>query len=390
MVIKMLQYPWQPYNSSYIDISNYINLFSSGIEISKNIDEVVSSACAYMIDNHLRHQINDTIHLSIQNALRHALRHPDDLSRETKALARDRIPSSAQDDKTLQFLIAFMYEKDIAFDQFVNSVKETIYYARSLYGVGPLKYYATDPSDSLDKFLNECSENASEVVEVLAISRSKIGNFAEKSDFIRDWALINLGKKTGLEITANGNPFEVGLDGDNREYSELLANQSIKKERLQGLRVVTLHRRSTVADDVTITAKNGPSQIRIKTSSTVWGSPFVLAKDASRTITKAEMAYDIESTPILLPVAKRELPDIADLDVGVVESVNLADLFDGIRIAITATSADTDKVTVSVNSSQNSMGVTGVAVGTSKITVTGTNEAGATTVDFDVTVTSTD
>ena len=380
----MLQYPWEPHNTLRSDRSNYSKLFSKGLDNLDNIDEVIKSACSYVIDYNLNYQINDTIHLSIQNALQH-IDDDDDLSTETKALARDRIPSSAQNDKTLQFLIAFMYEKDIAFDNLVESIKGRIYFSAR-----KNKYFAQFHQIEIDSFLDECGENASEIVEILAIARSKIGNFAEKSDFIRDWALINLGKKTGLEITANGNPFEIGLDGDNREYSQLLANQSIKKERLQGLRVVTLRRRSTVADDVTITAKNGPSQIRIKTSSTVWGSPFVLAKDASRMITKTEMAYDIESVPILLPVAKREMLDITDLNVGVVESVNLANLFDGIRITITATSADTDKVTVSVNSSQNSMGVTGVAVGTTKITVTATNEAGATTVDFDVTVTSTD
>ena len=212
----MLQYPWEPHNTLRSDTFIYRQLFGNGVPNLDNIDEQIKSALAYMIDYNLEYQINDTIHLSIQNALRHI----STLSRETRALARDRIPSSAQqNDQTLQFLIAFMYEKEIAFDDFVEFIKGKLIYDNRTRG-----YYISRAGNKLYEFIDNCSENASEVVEVLAIARSKIGNFAEKSEFIRDWALINLGKKTGLEITANGNPFEVGLDGDNREYSELLAN----------------------------------------------------------------------------------------------------------------------------------------------------------------------
>ena len=218
-------------------------------------------------------------------------------------------------------------------------------------------------------------------------ARSKVGKLVQDSDFIRNWALIDLGEKTGLQVTANGNPFNIGvIQNDIRKYFQLLVGESVMMERLKGLQVITNPNRVVSPDNVTIVAKNGPSEVRIKTSETVWGSPFVLAKDASRIVTTAEMAHDIESTPILVPVAKRELSDITDLNVSVTESVNLENLFDGIRINITAVSSDTGKATVTLSSSRNTMRVVGVAVGTSKITVTATNEAGDVSVGFDVTV----
>ena len=121
----MLQYPWEPHNTLRSDTFIYRQLFGNGVPNLDNIDEQIKSALAYMIDYNLEYQINDTIHLSIQNALRHI----STLSRETRALARDRIPSSAQqNDQTLQFLIAFMYEKEIAFDDFVEFIKGKLIY----------------------------------------------------------------------------------------------------------------------------------------------------------------------------------------------------------------------------------------------------------------------
>ena len=95
---------------------------------------------------------------------------------------------------------------------------------------------------------------------------------------------------------------------------------------------------------------------------------------------------NIESRPILIPTVERELADVT-LAVGVTESVDLAGLFGGLNINITAVSSDTEKATVQVNSSQTSMGVVGIAAGSAKITVSGSNTAGTTNVKFDVTVT---
>ena len=128
------------------------------------------------------------------------------------------------------------------------------------------------------------------------------------------------------------------------------------------MKVVALRNRVTSPDDMTITAKNGPSEVRIKTDASTWGAPFVLAKDASRTVTKAEMAHDIESTPILVPKIVRQIPDVTDLNVGVTESVSLEDLFDGIRFNIAISSEDTGKVSIGLSSNQHSMRVVGVCL----------------------------
>ena len=85
----MLQYPWQPYKTLRSDYDDYVKLFRTGVSSLDNIDELIRSACGYSLDSRLVYQINDIIHLSIQNGLKHTT------NRETLALARDRIPSGA-------------------------------------------------------------------------------------------------------------------------------------------------------------------------------------------------------------------------------------------------------------------------------------------------------
>ena len=375
----MLQYPWEPHKSILQNYDSYAKLTWYGVDNLDNIDQLIREYCIYYIDTSLQPQINDLIHLTVKNGLNHTQ------NRDTLALARDRIHSSIADDHTLRFLIAFLYEKQVGFSHLVTTARNKI-----ALDIRSQKYKMTNYLE-LNKIVLEWGENANKIVEIMRTSRSKVGNLTEDSDFIRNWALIDLGKKTGLEVTANGNPFNIGLVRNNlRGYHQLLVSQSTMMERLQGLQVIPNPNRVVTPDDVTITAKNGPSEVRIKTDASTWATPFVLAKDESRIITKAEMAHDIESTPILIPTVLRQLPAITDLNVAVTESVNLTDLFDGIRTNITAVSSDTNKVTVAVNSRQSSMGVTGVAVGTTKVTVTGTNEAGAVSVDFDITVTAAD
>ena len=373
----MLQYPWEPYKSLISNGEYYAKLIRDGIDNLDNIDELVRVSCSFFIDFYFYHQDNDTIHLSVQNGLKHIT------DRDTTALATSRIPASVQNDDTIRFLIAFLYEKQLGFPEYVAKVRSTVYFDENRQ-----KYFINRRGISAETFLEEWSLRADKIVEVMQTARNKVGNLAEDAEFIRNWALIDLGEKTGLQVTANGNSFNIGvIQNDHRHYYKLIVGQTVMMERLKGLQVITDPNRVVSPDNITIVAKNGPSEVRIKTSETVWGAPFVLSKDASRIVITSEMAYDIESTPILLPIVKRQLPDITDLNVAVTESVNLEDLFDGIRINITAVSADTNKVTVSLSSSRNTMRVVGVAVGTSKITVTATNEAGAITNDFNVTVT---
>ena len=372
----MLQYPWEPHLTTYQD-RIMGNVLRRGVDNLDNIDRLVELYCKAFIDLVLESQLNDVMHVSIQNALKHTT------SQETLSLARDRIPSSTQNDQNLRFLIALLYEKQLGFQNYVQYVKNRVGLDRRT------GKYRLLLSGSVEPFLDKWVKRATKIVEIMKTGRSKVGALVEDSDFIRNWALIDLGEKTGLEVTSNGNQFNIGVVQNNViQYFSLLAGQSVMMERLKGLKVVALRNRVTNPDDMTIVAKNGPSEVRIKADADTWGAPFVLAKDASRTVTKAEMAHDIESTPILVPKIVRQIPDVTDLNVGVTESVSLEDLFDGIRFHIAISSEDTGKVSVGLSSNQHSMRVVGVAVGTVKITVTATNEAGSSTVDFDVTVTA--
>ena len=369
----MLKYPWKPYEHTYTDARN-IERIQAGTDTVEDFKKLTRVYCINQIEIRLRQIVPDLIHISIQLASKH------DLNIETVALFEPRIPDSVDNNQTTQFLIAFLYEKELGFPEFLEKTNSTIYFDRQ-----SQKYKIPSRSQAIE-YMILWSNRAEKIVEILTTARSKIAIFAQDADFIRDWALIDLGEKTGLEVTANNNNFMVGLIQNGwRHYSQLVADQSIKLEKLSGLQVPLDDDRRAGRDDITITAKNGPSEVRFKTSMTTWGDPFVLIKDASRVVTKAEMQFDIESSPINIPIILRQLADVS-LNVGVVESVSLTDLFDGIRFNITAVSADTSKVTVAVNQRQSSMGITGKAVGTSKVTVTATNEAGSISVDLNVTV----
>ena len=285
----MLEYPWEPHLTTYEDrVIGTVLL--RGIDNLDNLDELVELYCKFYVDLVLESQINDVMHISVQNALKHTT------SQETLSLARDRIPSGVQNDDTLRFLIALLYEKQLGFPKYIQYVRNKVGLDRRT------GKYRLLSNASVSPFMKKWTDRAAKIVEIMKTGRSKVGALVEDSYFIRNWALIDLGEKTGLEVTSNGNQFNIGVVQNNViQYFSLLAGQSVMMERLKGLKVVALRNRVTNPDDMTITAKNGPSEVRIKTEADTWGAPFVLAKDASRTVTKAEMAHDIESTPILLP-----------------------------------------------------------------------------------------
>ena len=194
-------------------------------------------------------------------------------------------------------------------------------------------------------------------------------------------------RKTGIEITSKANAisFNVGETSDqgNTISRTLAANSSFLMEKASDFRVAGTRANNT--DTLKIVSKNGPNEITVTTNRIPVKS--VLAKDAEKTLVNTELMGSVVSTqPIEVPVATRSLPDIGDLEVAEVQSVNLIGLFSGIRVNVTASSASDSIATVSVNENTTSMGVTGVAVGTTTISVTGTNEAGAVSVTFDLTI----
>ena len=213
------------------------------------------------------------------------------------------------------------------------------------------------------------------------------GPLAQNADFIRNAALIDLSEKTGLQLTSKANAisFNIGETSDqgNTISRTLAANTSFFMEKANDFRVAGTRANNT--DTLVLTSKNGPNEITVTTGSTIVKS--VLAKDATKTLINAELMGSVVTTqPIEVPTSTRELPDITDLEVAEVQSVNIDGLFTGIRVNKTAVSSDISKVTVSVNEGQTSMGITGIAIGTTTVTVTGTNEAGAVSVSFDVTI----
>ena len=363
----MLQYPWKPHETLQLLRWPNIGVIDTGESVltQEEADELSKKVARFYIDYALIPQINDVIHLAIQNTL------SGTVNTETRALATARIPSAVDSNDTLRFLIAFLYEKQIGFDDFHR------------YFVG-----GTTPGPGAFDVIRAWNDRAAKIVEIMKDASDKVGSaLAQNADFIRTAALIDLGEKTGLQLTSKANAisFNIGETSDqgNTISRTLAANTSFFMEKASDFRIAGTRANNT--DTLVLTSKNGPNEITVTTNRVPVKS--VLAKDASKTLVDAELMGSVVSTqPIEIPTSTRELPDITDLEVAEVQSVNIQDLFNGIRVNVTAVSSDISKVTVAVNENTTSMGVTGVAIGTSTITVTGTNEAGNVTVDFNVTI----
>ena len=371
----MNNYPWEPHKTVVSGYDSYITLYR-GVDTLQEAERLAVDYIYYSIDNKLFSQINDIAYLAIYSGLRQTT------NRDTWGLANDRIPTNNTLDKTLRFLIALLYEKQNDINKLIENVKSEITFNPSS------NKYQLRSSRTVYNTIVKWSKRCDKIVDIMDSARSAVGNAAASANFIRNWALVDLGEETGIELVTANNPIQFGYQiGVDLTLFRLTERNSAKMIKLDSLSQPDSFIYSGITDTVTATAKNGPSELRIKTGTNTWGSPFVLAKDASKTFTREELRYEVESTPILLPVASRELSDIASINIGVTESVDLQNLFEGLRINITAASASETIARVQVNNTQTSMGVVAVSNGTTTITVTGTNEAGSTSISFDVTVT---
>ena len=370
----MLEYPFEPHKIIYTadQISRAIAP-DNGVRTLAEAESQVEYYCKSSVLGYLRYFLDDIMHVSVINALKHTT------DVETRALATARIPSGAHNDNTIRFIIAFLYEQNQGMPILIQEVKNGIVFENHKYRfswvpiVGPM----------VERWVSR----ADKIVEIMEDASDKVGELSQNADAIRNAALIDLGEKTGLELTSKANAisFNIGETSDqgNTVPRTLAANSSFFVEKASDFRVAGTRANNT--DTLVLTSKNGPNEITVTTNRVAVKS--VLAKDATKTLVDAELMGSVVTTqPIEVPASTRELPDITDLEVAEVQSVNIQDLFNGIRVNVTAVSSDIGKVTVSVNENTTSMGVTGVAIGTSTITVTGTNEAGAVSVSFDVTI----
>ena len=365
-------YAWKPHKTTSLSRPET----ETAVFGSKNLQEVRDSIPTYaheMIDRFLIHQINDVIYLSIYSELR------DTDNLDVLGLARDRIPLDNTEDKTTSFLIALLYEKEIALPSLIEKLKNAI---ELIYGIYRLKNH-----DITLAALATWTRRADKIADITTTARAKVGKFAAYADFNRDWALVDLGEEIGVELTITGNSVKLDYTRDRiLKTSDITINQSIKQVKIENVKLPPIRERNNQTDGITITSKNGANKYNIKDGYGNWGSDVTLNKDASKTFTVIELAYGVRTRPIALPTIYEEIAD-QSLNVGVVQTVSIETTFQGTLLTITVSSSDEDKVTVVVTEHGAGLAITGVAAGTATITVTATNPSGSISTPFDVTVT---
>ena len=365
-------YTWHPHKTTLLyRFDAYTITFG---DYNKDVVENRMYGYAYgMIGSFLMYQINDVMCMAVYEGLRNTT-DPD-----IQGLARDRIPAVRSEGKTLTFLIALLHEKDIGFLPLVEELKKSIIVR---YG----KY--TIPRNHLvvQAHMAAWTKRADKITELTSTARAKVGNFAAYADFIRDWALIDLGESIGIQITTTGNSIKLGYNRNRTlETSDLAANQTIMMVNAPELKLPPVGDRTNQTDGITVTAKNGASFYNIKDSEGNWSSDTVLATDTSRTFTVAELNYGVRTRYIAVPTVFQEIQD-QNLAVAVVQSVSLDMVFQGTSLTTTVTSSN-EAIATAVVTRDGNLAVTGVAAGTATMTVTVTNPSGSVSTAFDVTVT---
>ena len=371
----MRNYAWHPHETNMLVEINAHRL-NRGTDTLEEAEALVADYVDHYLTILLHNESDDALYLAIYSGLRHTT------DQDTWGLASSRIPEGNTIDKIIRFLIALIHEREIGYQSLVELIKTEIH-------LDPRdnKYDVRYP-DSVRPTLRTWARRADKIVEIMDTARSRVGNFTANAEFIRDWALVDLGEEIGVEISAGGNDLIFDYkEGATTTSGKITRNTSAKVRTVPKLKLPPIKDRFNQTDGATITAKNGAVSYAIKDNHGRFGTDIILAKNASRILTVRELAHQVRVRIISPPIVYQEILDITSLNIGVTESVSIEHTFTGLNVNITAKSSDSTKVTVRVNQSQSSLGVTGVAVGTTTITVTGTNPSGSISATFDVTVT---
>ena len=381
LMMQELKYPWTPHKVLYENRLESRNALYPGADTREEAERACEPYLKYIIDTTLLSQINDTIHLTIQNSLNHTT------NANTLALSNTRIPTGAFNEDELRFLIASAYEIEIEFPGLLQQMKDRVAYNDSD------QKYQLDRTFFLQPIIHTWNERAVKIVELMKWFEANIPTLASYVNFIRESAMVQLGEKIGVKVQTSSDPVVLNVHTDQGipTYHTMPANSIVYVSTLNGLRNVAGAARTS--RPATLTGVNGASLVHSKTIS---GTPqhllltdnpdHLLNKDATYQLTYALQQWNVYSSIIASPTVLRILSDVS-LDTGVTESVNIAALFRGDRMTITAESDDTDKVRVQLNSTKTSLGVIGVAAGTATVTLTGTNPSGSVSTTLEVTVT---
>ena len=306
----------------------------------------------------------------------------------TNALFLATIPAGESAEPELRYFAAFQRELALSYDGLLNEAFATIRPDRGMF-----TYQQGTTYNLIFWWVSDTHIRCDAIVDLMARLEgiSSLASLAANPNFVRDSVRVTkiaserlrssvLKPLTGVEITSSTNPLSLQV-GATTQYLTYPAETALAMREFNRLGNIGTRYQVNQTSGATVVSKNGPNLV------TVGATTTVLAKDASRVLTFAELGEGVKSVPIDLPVAARTLPDVT-MTQGVVQSVNIDGLFTGLRVTTAVSSSDTEKVTVAKSRSGSTFGVTAVAVGAATVSVTGTNEAGAVSVTFDVTVTA--
>ena len=355
-------YPWNPHTTIYDADAPYFH---------PTLEAAQSAAEDFVTDNvvrYVQHQLDDVIHLSVQNTLDHVT------DANTLALARSRIPAASGSDDVVRFLIAFQYEKSLGVSALISEAKASIIQAQSGYVI------RLQPSVVRDQ-VRLWNTRAVRFVEVMKQVETDFPSLAQFDDFIRDWALVDLGHEIGVQINTTTTPAILSIQNAQGipTYHTMPAGKKLIVRRINGI----WNRSGATADDtgnVGITGKNGASFVTTYSgadfASRVKNADHLLTEGTTWQLDYAKMKHEITSRIIAWPVVNTPVP-VQRIRRGATESVDISNTFTGERMTITAVvTTPGSNMQVRINHAQTSMGVSPGTRG-GEIRLTATNDSGS-------------
>ena len=327
-----------------------------------------------LFDNWMDSQVDDVIHMSIQNALR------DTTNANTLALARARIPANVDSEDTNRFLIAFQYEKYIGIKHIVNNVATVVPNTAS----NPTHYRISKGFNEIET-IRLWGQRTNQIVEVMKRIEADVPTLAQFEDFIRDMAMIEIGEKIGVQINTTTTPVILSIQNPQGipTFHTMPPGKKLSVCRLNGI----WNRGGATEDNtgnVGITGKNGASFVTTYSgadyNSRTKNADILLNKGQTSSLTFADMKHEITSRIIAWPTIKNRI-DSQVFRRNTNNSVSLVDVFGGDRLTITETSTGT--VSATINEAQTSVSINPGDRG-GRLTLTATNDSGSVNFIFSV------
>ena len=371
----------RPYYREWEDVTSFA---VSGADSREDLIEKLVQNFELVLDEITHHLAHDVMAYSIKTYLRLPNR-----NHYTAAIANSVMDAEEQaDDTAIQHALIFMREIERKAPEllqaYVDDIVQDTDRRSSSYGK-----YRTGGSVAVEylprTWVRDRQDDTNGIMELIEAYKgnSTLRHYMEDGEFIRNQYFL-AGKAT---LLTQANQSFVTIAGKGGSASVPPQTSIMLGDGWTAFPPPTNLLVNQTAG-VSVSVEGLPFHININSDASNAAKELTVLKDATQAITLDELKRGFTVNSIAPPAQTTTILHDQTIAVGVTQSVNVANLFTGRSVVITVGTSNASIATAQISSGETSIGIVGRAVGTAKITVTGTNVAGSTSVEFNVTVTA--